>query len=69
MAFSIESTLGELLDNPEASAVLDKHIPGISADPQIGMARGFALSMAASMSGGKISQDALAAINKDLGEL
>ena len=27
MAFSIETNLGELLDNPQSRAVLDEHVP------------------------------------------
>lgn len=36
MSFSIETKLGDLLDNEAAKAVLEKHLPGISNHPQIG---------------------------------
>jgi len=36
MSFSIESKLGDLLDNETTKAILEKHLPGISTHPQIG---------------------------------
>lgn len=49
MAFTLDSTLGELLDNPQAKALLDQQMPGISTNPMIGMARGMSLNMILSM--------------------
>ncbi|MGN8275870.1 hypothetical protein ACLEJQ_02390 [Pseudomonas sp. SMV71] len=69
MAYSIESKVGELLDNVNTSQVLEKHLPGINKHPQIGMVRGFALVTAAKYSGGLISQDALDKIDSDLRSL
>ncbi|AUY32328.1 hypothetical protein EON09_14515 [Pseudomonas soli] len=66
MAFSIDSKVGELLDNNNTSQVLEKHVPGISKHPQIGMARGFALVTAAKYSGGLISPEVLKEIDSDL---
>jgi len=43
MAFTLDSSLGELLDHPQAKAILDKHIPGVSANPMVAMARGMSL--------------------------
>ena len=47
MSFSIENKLGDLLDNDTTKAILEKHMPGISTHPQIGMGRGFPLSVVA----------------------
>jgi len=71
MAFSIDTSIGELLDNPATLAVLDKHIPGLSTNPQIGMARSMGLSLraVAQFSGGKITDDLLASAAKELAEL
>lgn len=66
MSMSIESKLGDLLDNAEAKAILEKHMPGISTHPQIGMGRGFALSMVAKFSGGMITDDMLTKVDADL---
>ena len=43
MAFTLDTKLGDLLDHPQAKAILDKHIPGVSANPMIAMARGMSL--------------------------
>jgi hypothetical protein len=66
MSFSIESKLGDLLENDAAKAVLEKHMPGISTHPQIGMGKGFALSMVAKFSGGLITEEMLQKVNADL---
>ncbi len=66
MSFSIESKLGDLLDNEATKAILEKHMPGISTHPQIGMGRGFALSMVAKFSGGLITEELLAKVEAEL---
>jgi hypothetical protein len=66
MSFSIETKLGDLLDNEQTKAVLEKHMPGISTHPQIGMGKGFALSMVAKFSGGMITEEMLQKVNDDL---
>jgi len=44
MAFTLDTTLGELLDDPQAKAVLDKQFPGISTNPMMAMTRGMSLN-------------------------
>lgn len=66
MAYSITSKVGELLDNPAPRAIIDKHIPEMAGNPQIAMARGMSLKIVASMSGGKITQAMLAAVDAEL---
>ncbi len=44
MALTLDTTLGTILDNPQAKAVLDKYVPGASSNPMIGMARGMSLN-------------------------
>ncbi len=66
MAFTTQSTIGDLLDNEATKAIMEKHIPGISTHPMIGMGRGFALAMVAPMSGGMITPELLAKIEADL---
>lgn len=38
-----ESTVGDLLGNAKARAILDKYVPGLSTSDQIDMARGMTL--------------------------
>jgi hypothetical protein len=49
MAFTLDTTLGEILDDPQAKAVLDQQLPGISSDPMLAMAKGMSLNMILSM--------------------
>ena len=49
MAFTLDSTLGEILDDPQAKAVLDEQLPGISSNPLLAMAKGMTLNMILSM--------------------
>ncbi|OGO33260.1 MAG: hypothetical protein A2Z16_17620 [Chloroflexi bacterium RBG_16_54_18] len=44
MKFTLDSTLGELIDNPQAKAVLDQQLPGVSTHPLVAMARGMSLN-------------------------
>ncbi len=44
MAFTMDTTLGTLLDQPQAKAVLDKYFPGVSSNPMVGMIKGLTLN-------------------------
>jgi hypothetical protein len=45
MKFTLDTTLGEILDHPQAKTILDQYVPGASTHPMIGMARGMSLKM------------------------
>ncbi|NLF63921.1 MAG: hypothetical protein GX579_04900 [Chloroflexi bacterium] len=45
MEFTLDTTLGEILDEPQAAAVLDKYLPGASDSPIVAMAKGMSLKM------------------------
>jgi hypothetical protein len=49
MAFTRDTTIGELLNNPQAKAVLDKQMPGLADNPMIAMVKGMSLNMLLSM--------------------
>jgi hypothetical protein len=49
MAFTLDTTLGSLLDDPQAKQVLEQYAPGISTHPMVAMARGMTLNMLLSM--------------------
>jgi len=63
MSYSIQSTIGELLDNADARSVVEQHLPGMAAHPQISMARGMSLAAVAPFSGNLITSDALSKID------
>jgi len=69
VALTINSKMGELLANPKGKAVLERHMPGISLNPQMAMAKGMSLKMLAPLSGGKITVAMLKAVDEDLQKL
>ena len=49
MAFTMDTTIGQLLADPQAKAVLEKQFPGLSTNPMIAMASGVSLNMLVTM--------------------
>jgi hypothetical protein len=49
MAFTLDTTLGTLVDDPQARVVLDQYVPGISSSPVAAMVKGMSLRMILSM--------------------
>lgn len=43
MAYSMDTTVGELLKDTRAVEILEQHVPGISSNPMIGMASGMTI--------------------------
>lgn len=43
MAYTLDTKVGELLQDTHAVDVLEKHVPGISKNPMIGMASGMTI--------------------------
>lgn len=66
MAYCIDTTVGELLDNAAPRAVIDRLMPELPSHPQIGMARGMSLKAIAPFSGGIITEELLAEANTAL---
>ncbi|GAB6859146.1 hypothetical protein [Microbacterium xylanilyticum] len=66
--FSLESTLGEILDDPQARAVLDEIVPGVSNHSLVFLARGITLSDGAARLG-SIEPERLAELDARLRSL
>ncbi len=49
MAMTLDTTLGTILDDPKAKAIMDQFMPGASSNPMIGLARGMSLNMILAM--------------------
>jgi hypothetical protein len=49
MAFTLDTPLGTLIDNPQAKVILDKYAPGVSTSPMLGMIKGMTLNMILAM--------------------
>jgi hypothetical protein len=45
MDFTMDSKLGEILDNPQAVAILDQYVPGASQHPMLAIGKGLSLRM------------------------
>ena len=43
MSLSYDSTLGDLVSNPEYLVIFDKHIPGLSSNPMVKMGKKLAI--------------------------
>lgn len=66
MPYSIESKVRDLLDNDESRSIIESVLPGFASHPQVGIARGMALSVVAKFSDGLITDDALQRIDAAL---
>jgi para-nitrobenzyl esterase len=49
MEVTLDTTLGTLLDNPQAKAVLEQYLPGVSSNPLVALAKGMSLKSILSM--------------------
>jgi len=68
-ALSVNSTIRELLEDDDARAMLERHLPGFAANAQMGMAAGLSLIQVAGFGPEQITQERLAAIGADLATL
>jgi len=71
MEFTLDTRLSALLDDPQAKAVLDEYLPGVSSNPLVAMAKGMSLKMILAMPQAKQfgltqekAEEILAEINK-----
>ncbi len=65
-SYSEVSKLGDLLLNEATVRILEKHMPGISTNPMIGMAKGFTLKQLTGIPQANISSEKLHEIVSDL---
>jgi para-nitrobenzyl esterase len=63
------TTIGDIIDNPAAKAIVEKYLPGFSSHPQIDMARSFTLKAVQSFRPDMISDELLAKIDADFAAL
>ena len=61
--------IGALLDDPAAKAVLEKHVPGMTTNDQVDMARSMTLKDIQQYSPDQITDKVLAEIDADLAKL
>ena len=63
------SEIGTLLDDPAAKAVIEKHIPGMTTNEQIDMARAMTLKGVQQYSPDQVTDKVLAEIDADFAKL
>jgi hypothetical protein len=63
------TTLGSLMEDPEVVAIMEKHAPGITSNPMLGMASGMPAQQAVGMASSMIGQDAVDAITAEVSAL
>lgn len=69
-AYSSSTTeIGALLDDPAAKAILEKHVPGMTTNEQVDMARSMTLKDIQQYSPDQITDKVLAEIDADLAKL
>lgn len=64
-----QTTIGDILDNPAASAVVKKYLPEMLANDQINMARGMTLKSVQQYSADTVTDKVLASIDDDFAKL
>lgn len=64
-----DTDIGTLLDNPATKAILDKHLPQLTANSQIDLARSMTLKQVQSYASDMVTDDVLARIDADLAKI
>jgi len=64
-----ETEIGTLLDDPAARVILNKHIPGMTDNPQVDMARSMTLKDVQQYSPDQLTDQVLAAVDADFAKL
>jgi beta-glucosidase len=66
---NLDSTVKTLMASEGARAIIDRHLPGFSANSQLGFAQGFSLAQLAAFDPKSLNETVLDAIEADLAEL
>ena len=69
MAYTLDTKVGDILKDTHALEILEKHVPGVSKNPMIGMAKGFSHKQILSMPQAKDAGLTEAMVTKVLAEI
>jgi len=69
MAYTLDTKVGEILKDTHAVEVLERHVPGISKNPMLGMAGGMSLKSILAMPQAKEAGITEDMVNKVLAEI
>lgn len=60
------ATIGQLLDDPQAKAIIDETIPGATDNPMVSMVRGMPAASVLQMAGGRVDPSVLTQLRERL---
>lgn len=60
------TTIGQLLDDPHARAILDEIVPELATHPMVSMVRGTSANTAIALAGGRVPADTVAQLKERL---
>jgi|TARA_B100000614_G_scaffold237937_1_gene236488 hypothetical protein len=63
------TTLGQLLDDPEARAIIDELVPELPTHPMVGMAKGMPVNTVLTFAGGQVDPEIVAQLKARIGAL
>ena len=69
MAYTLETKVGEILKDKHAVEIFERHAPGVSKNPMLGLAKGMSLKTLVSMPQAKQAGVTEAMITKVLAEI
>jgi len=69
MAYTLDTKVGEIMKDTHAVEVLERHVPGISKNPMLGMAGGMSLKSILAMPQAKEAGITEDMVNKVLAEI
>ncbi|WP_309617154.1 hypothetical protein [Salinibacterium sp.] len=61
--------LGTLMDDPEALAIIEKHVPELQKLPMLSMAKKMSFNAVVGMASGQLGKSAVEAMREELGSL
>ena len=66
MAITLNSTLKELMQNPEAVAILEKYSPGFTKNPMLKLGMGMTLEKCVHFPQANMTEEQIKALEEDL---
>lgn len=49
MAYTLDTPIGTIMENPRARTIIDKYIPGASSNPMLNMVKGWTMNIILTM--------------------
>lgn len=63
------ATIGQILDDPQAKAIVDDVVPGMSGNPMVSMVRGMTATSVLAMAGNQVDAAKVAELRERLSAL